>query len=128
MTRLYKLLRSDSISSETKAWLFAAVTKLTPQAHSSPIVENLIQEFTVSLNTCLRQHAFELKHLHENEELMKSLLQSAQNCDDIVVRMCHFVKILLPKQQFLHVQCTSNIHQPVVSVARVMSCVVSSCW
>lgn len=84
MTRLYKLLRSDSISSETKAWLFAAVTKLTPQAHSSPIVENLIQEFTVSLNTCLRQHAFELKHLHENEELMKSLLQSAQNCDDIV--------------------------------------------
>ncbi|EDL80098.1 similar to Adapter-related protein complex 4 epsilon 1 subunit (Epsilon subunit of AP-4) (predicted), isoform CRA_a [Rattus norvegicus] len=84
MTRLYKLLRSDSISSETKAWLFAAVTKLTPQAHSSPIVENLIQEFTVSLNTCLRQHAFELKHLHENEELMKSLLQSAQNCDDIM--------------------------------------------
>lgn len=84
ITRLYKLLMSDSISSETKAWLFAAVTKLTPQAHSSPLVEKLIQEFTVSLNTCLRQHAFELKHLHENTELMKSLLQGAQNCEDIV--------------------------------------------
>lgn len=87
ITRLYKLLMSDSISSETKAWLFAAVTKLTPQAHSSPLVEKLIQEFTVSLNTCLRQHAFELKHLHENTELMKSLLQGAQNCEDIVVRI-----------------------------------------
>ncbi|ERE69898.1 AP-4 complex subunit epsilon-1 [Cricetulus griseus] len=85
IARLYKLLMSDSISSETKAWLIAAVTKLTPQAHSSPIVEKLIQEFTVSLNTCLRQHAFELKHLHENIELTKSLLQGAQNCEDIVV-------------------------------------------
>ncbi|XP_031227653.1 AP-4 complex subunit epsilon-1 isoform X2 [Mastomys coucha] len=80
ITRLYKLLMSDSISSETKAWLFAAVTKLAPQAHSSHVVEKLIQEFTVSLNTCLRQHAFELKHLHENVELMKSLLQG----EDIV--------------------------------------------
>lgn len=87
IARLYKLLMSDSISSETKAWLIAAVTKLTPQAHSSPIVEKLIQEFTVSLNTCLRQHAFELKHLHENIELTKSLLQGAQNCEDIVVRI-----------------------------------------
>lgn len=85
IARLYKLLMSDSISSETKAWLIAAVTKLTPQAHSSHIVEKLIQEFTVSLNTCLRQHAFELKHLHENIELTKSLLQGAQNCEDIVV-------------------------------------------
>ncbi|GAB1286847.1 AP-4 complex subunit epsilon-1 [Apodemus speciosus] len=90
ITRLYKLLMSDSISSETKAWLFAAVTKLTSQAHSSHIVEKLIQEFTVSLNTCLRQHAFELKHLHENVELMKSLLQGAQNCEDIVCR-CFFI-------------------------------------
>ncbi|XP_040602172.1 AP-4 complex subunit epsilon-1 [Mesocricetus auratus] len=85
IARLYKLLKSDSISSETKAWLIAAVTKLTPQAHSSHVVEKLIQEFTVSLNTCLRQHAFELKHLHENVELSKSLLQGAQNCEDIVV-------------------------------------------
>ncbi|XP_028611978.1 AP-4 complex subunit epsilon-1 isoform X1 [Grammomys surdaster] len=85
ITRLYKLLMSDSISSETKAWLFAAITKLTPQAHSSDIVEKLIQAFTVSLDTCLRQHAFELKHLHENVELMKSLVQGAQNCEDIMV-------------------------------------------
>ncbi|KAL6082730.1 hypothetical protein STEG23_016485, partial [Scotinomys teguina] len=85
ISRLYKLLMSDSISSETKAWLIAAVTKLTPQAHSSHIVEKLIQEFTITLNTCLRQQAFELKHLHGNVELMKNLLQGAQTCEDMVV-------------------------------------------
>ncbi|XP_059952821.1 AP-4 complex subunit epsilon-1 isoform X4 [Mesoplodon densirostris] len=85
ITKLYKLLRSDSISSETKAWIIAAVTKLTPQAHSSIIVERLIQEFTTSLDTCLRQHAFELKHLHENVEFMKGLLPVDKSCEDMVV-------------------------------------------
>ncbi|XP_036773684.2 AP-4 complex subunit epsilon-1 isoform X2 [Manis pentadactyla] len=83
--KLYKLLMNDYISSETKAWLIAAVTKLTPQAHSSNIVERLIQEFTVSLDTCIRQHAFELKHLHENVELMRSLLPVDKSCEDMVI-------------------------------------------
>ncbi|KAB0392946.1 hypothetical protein E2I00_014275, partial [Balaenoptera physalus] len=85
ITKLYKLLTSDSISSETKAWIIAAVTKLTPQAHSSNIVERLIQEFTTSLDTCLRQHAFELKHLHENVKFMKDLLPVDKSCEDMVV-------------------------------------------
>ncbi|VFV38027.1 ap-4 complex subunit epsilon-1 [Lynx pardinus] len=85
ITKLYKLLMNDSVSSETKAWLLAAVTKLTPQAHSSNIVERLIQEFTISLDTCMRQHAFELKHLRENVELMKSLLPVDKSCEDMVV-------------------------------------------
>ncbi|KAM9090436.1 AP-4 complex subunit epsilon-1 isoform 3-T4 [Megaptera novaeangliae] len=85
ITKLYKLLTSDSISSETKAWIIAAVTKLTPQAHSSNIVERLIQEFTTSLDTCLRQHAFELKHLHENVKFMKGLLPVDKSCEDMVV-------------------------------------------
>ncbi|XP_054421405.1 AP-4 complex subunit epsilon-1 [Pteronotus mesoamericanus] len=85
ITKLYKLLMNDSISSETKAWLIAAVTKLMPQARSSNIVEKLIQEFTVSLDTCMRQHAFELKHLHENVELMKRLLPVNKSCEDMVV-------------------------------------------
>ncbi|KAM5178269.1 AP-4 complex subunit epsilon-1 isoform 1-T1 [Callospermophilus lateralis] len=85
ITRLYKLLMNDSISSETKAWLFAAVTKLTPQAHSSNLVERLIQEFTISLDTCMRQHAFELKYLHENIELMKSLFPVDKSCEEMVV-------------------------------------------
>ncbi|XP_036094707.1 AP-4 complex subunit epsilon-1 isoform X9 [Rousettus aegyptiacus] len=85
ITKLYKLLLNDTISSETKAWLIAAVTKLTPQAHSSSIVESLIQEFTISLDTCMRQHAFELKHLHENVEFMKSLLPVNKSCEDMVV-------------------------------------------
>ncbi|XP_060031698.1 AP-4 complex subunit epsilon-1 [Erinaceus europaeus] len=85
ITKLYKLLLSDSVSSETKAWLFAAVTKLTSQAHSSNIVERLIQEFTVSLDTCMRQHAFELKHLLEDVELMRNLLPVDKSCEDMVV-------------------------------------------
>ncbi|XP_058397554.1 AP-4 complex subunit epsilon-1 [Diceros bicornis minor] len=85
ITKLYKLLMNDSVSSETKAWLIAAVTKLTAKAHSSKIVERLVQEFTISLDTCMRQHAFELKHLHENVELMKSLLPVDKSCEDMVV-------------------------------------------
>ncbi|XP_037689910.1 AP-4 complex subunit epsilon-1 isoform X2 [Choloepus didactylus] len=85
INKLYKLLKNNSISSETKAWLIAALTKLTPQAHSSNMVEKLIQEFTISLDTCMRQHAFELKHLHENVELMKSLLPVDKSCEDMVV-------------------------------------------
>lgn len=49
ITKLYKLLMNDSVSSETKAWLIAAVTKLMAQAHSSNVVEKLIQEFTGSI-------------------------------------------------------------------------------
>ncbi|XP_066198771.1 AP-4 complex subunit epsilon-1 isoform X1 [Saccopteryx leptura] len=85
ITKLCKLLMNDSISTETKAWLIAAVTKLTPHAHSSNITERLIQEFTVSLDTCMRQHAFELKHLHENVELMKCLLPVNKSCEDMMV-------------------------------------------
>ncbi|XP_006895376.1 PREDICTED: AP-4 complex subunit epsilon-1 [Elephantulus edwardii] len=85
IAKLYKLLMNSSVSSETKAWLIAAVTKLTPQAHSSDKVEKLIQEFTISLDTCLRQHAFELKHLHENVELMKSVFPVDKSCEDIMV-------------------------------------------
>ncbi|XP_055991374.1 AP-4 complex subunit epsilon-1 [Sorex fumeus] len=85
MAKLYKLLVNDSVSSETKAWLIAAITKLASQAQSSDIVERLIQEFTVSLDTCMRQHAFELKHMHENMELMKSLLPTDKSYEDMVV-------------------------------------------
>ncbi|EHH27317.1 Adapter-related protein complex 4 subunit epsilon-1 [Macaca mulatta] len=85
IAKLYRLLMNDSVSSETKTWLIAAVTKLTPQAHSSDTVERLIHEFTISLDTCMRQHAFELKHLHENVELMKSLLPVDRSCEDLAV-------------------------------------------
>lgn len=100
ITKLYKLLMNDSVSSETKAWLIAAVTKLTVQAHSSNVVEKLIQEFTGSLDTCMRQHAFELKHLHENVELMKSLLPVDKSCEDMVVRHLH--SIFLKSALFLN--------------------------
>ncbi|KAM5235538.1 AP-4 complex subunit epsilon-1 [Ctenodactylus gundi] len=85
VSRLYKLLLSDSISSETKAWLIAAVTKLTPQAHCCDTVERLVREFTTSLDTCMRQHAFELKHLLENVEVMKRLVPAGESCEGLVV-------------------------------------------
>ncbi|XP_068954145.1 AP-4 complex subunit epsilon-1 isoform X1 [Petaurus breviceps papuanus] len=85
ITKLYRLLMNKSTTSETKAWIMAAVTKLTPQAPSSKTVEKLIQEFSVSLDTCMRQHAFELKHLQENVELMKNLFPIDKSCEDLVV-------------------------------------------
>ncbi|XP_027696648.1 AP-4 complex subunit epsilon-1 isoform X1 [Vombatus ursinus] len=85
ITKLYGLLMNKSTTSETKAWIMAAVTKLTLQAPSSKTVEKLIQEFSVSLDTCMRQHAFELKHLRENVELMKNLLPIDKSCEDLVV-------------------------------------------
>ncbi|XP_010637040.1 AP-4 complex subunit epsilon-1 isoform X1 [Fukomys damarensis] len=85
ISRLYKLLRNQSVSSETKAWLIAAVTKLTARAQASDTVERLIEEFSASLDTCMRQHAFELKHLHENVAVMRSLLPVSKSCEDMVV-------------------------------------------
>ncbi|XP_072479159.1 AP-4 complex subunit epsilon-1 isoform X3 [Notamacropus eugenii] len=85
ITKLHRLLMNKSITSETKAWIMAAVTKLTHQAPFSKTVEKLIQEFSVSLDTCMRQHAFELKHLQENVELMKNLLPIDKSCEDLVV-------------------------------------------
>ncbi|RMB94391.1 hypothetical protein DUI87_29201 [Hirundo rustica rustica] len=85
LTKLHSLLRKTFVTSETKAWIMAAVTKIASHTSCSKTVEELIQELSSSLDTCLRQYAFELKQLCEDKALMKSLLPFDASCSDLVV-------------------------------------------
>uniref|UniRef100_A0A8C2U8X1 AP-4 complex subunit epsilon n=1 Tax=Coturnix japonica TaxID=93934 RepID=A0A8C2U8X1_COTJA len=85
LTRLHNLLKKTFVTSETKAWIMAAVTKIASRASFSKTVDKLIQEFSGSLDTCMRQHIFELKHLCEDKVLMKGLLPFDASCNDMVV-------------------------------------------
>lgn len=86
MTRLHKLLKKTFVTSETKAWIMAAITKIASLNRGSKTIDKLIQEFSTSLDTCMRQYAFELKHLCEDKDLMKNLLPRDASCNDMVVR------------------------------------------
>lgn len=86
LTKLHSLLKKTFVTSETKAWIMAAVTKIASHTSCSKTVDELIQELSSSLDTCLRQYAFELKHLCEDKALMKSLLPFDASCTDLVVR------------------------------------------
>ncbi|XP_069722453.1 AP-4 complex subunit epsilon-1 isoform X3 [Phaenicophaeus curvirostris] len=85
LTKLHSLLKKSFVTSETKAWIMAAVTKIASRTSSSKTVDKLIQEFSNSLDTCMRQYAFELKHLCEDKAVMKSLLPFDASCNDMVV-------------------------------------------
>uniref|UniRef100_A0A8C0BT75 AP-4 complex subunit epsilon n=1 Tax=Buteo japonicus TaxID=224669 RepID=A0A8C0BT75_9AVES len=85
LTKLHSLLKKTVITSETKMWIMAAVTKIASHASCSKIVDKLIQEFSNSLDTCMRQYAFELKHLCEDKALMRNLLPFDGSCNDMVV-------------------------------------------
>ncbi|XP_038274787.1 AP-4 complex subunit epsilon-1 isoform X3 [Dermochelys coriacea] len=85
ITKLYRLLKQTFVTSETKAWIMSAITKISSRMPCSKTVDKLMQEFSTSLDTCMRQYAFELKHLCENKELMKNLLPLDASCDEIMV-------------------------------------------
>uniref|UniRef100_A0A8D2MLR9 AP-4 complex subunit epsilon n=1 Tax=Zonotrichia albicollis TaxID=44394 RepID=A0A8D2MLR9_ZONAL len=85
LTKLHSLLKKTFVTSETKAWIMAAVTKIASHTSCSKTVDEIIQELSSSLDTCLRQYAFELKHLCEDKALMKSLLPFDASCSDLVV-------------------------------------------
>uniref|UniRef100_A0A8C3IZS3 AP-4 complex subunit epsilon n=1 Tax=Chrysemys picta bellii TaxID=8478 RepID=A0A8C3IZS3_CHRPI len=85
ITRLHRLLKQTFVTSETKAWIMTAVTKMSSRMSCSKTIDKLIQEFSTSLDTCMRQYAFELKHLCENKELMKNLFPLDASCDEIMV-------------------------------------------
>ncbi|XP_075753354.1 AP-4 complex subunit epsilon-1 isoform X3 [Pelodiscus sinensis] len=84
ITKLYRLLKQTFVTSETKAWIMSAITKMASRIPCSKTVDKLIQEFSTSLDTCMRQYAFELKHLCENKELMKNLLPLDASCETVV--------------------------------------------
>lgn len=86
LTRLHSLLKKTFVTSDTKAWIMAAVTKIASHTSCSKTIDKLIKEFSSSLDTCMRQHAFELKHLCEDKVLMKNLLPFDASCNDMVVR------------------------------------------
>ncbi|KAM6257374.1 AP-4 complex subunit epsilon-1 isoform 1-T1 [Porphyrio hochstetteri] len=85
LAKLHSLLKKTFVTSETKAWIMAAVTKIASRTSYSKTVNKLIQEFSNSLDTCMRQYAFELKHLCEDKALMKNLLPFDASCTDMVV-------------------------------------------
>ncbi|KAF2977770.1 hypothetical protein EK904_007738, partial [Melospiza melodia maxima] len=85
LTKLHSLLKKTFVTSETKAWIMAAVTKIASHTSCSKTVDEIIQELSSSLDTCLRQYAFELKHLCEDKALMKTLLPFDASCSDLVV-------------------------------------------
>ncbi|XP_010075398.1 PREDICTED: LOW QUALITY PROTEIN: AP-4 complex subunit epsilon-1, partial [Pterocles gutturalis] len=85
LTKLHSLLKKTFVTSETKAWIMAAVTKIASRTSCSKTVDKLIQEFSNSLDTCMRQCAFELKHLCEDKALMKNLFPFDASCNDMVV-------------------------------------------
>lgn len=86
LTKLHSLLKKTFVTSETKAWIMAAVTKIASRTSRSKTVDKLIQEFSNSLDTCMRQHAFELKHLCEDKALMENVLPFDASCHEMVVR------------------------------------------
>nr|XP_021153561.1 AP-4 complex subunit epsilon-1 isoform X2 [Columba livia]XP_021153562.1 AP-4 complex subunit epsilon-1 isoform X2 [Columba livia] len=85
LTKLHSLLKKTFVTSETKAWVMAAVTKIASRTSHSKTVDKLIQEFSSSLDTCMRQHAFELKHLCEDKALMENVLPFDASCNEMVV-------------------------------------------
>uniref|UniRef100_A0A8B9GKR2 AP-4 complex subunit epsilon n=1 Tax=Amazona collaria TaxID=241587 RepID=A0A8B9GKR2_9PSIT len=85
LTKLHSLLKKTFVTSETKVWIMAAVTKIASRTSCSKAVDEIIQEFSNSLDTCMRQYAFELKNLSEDKVLMKNLLPFDASCSDMVV-------------------------------------------
>ncbi|XP_062484511.1 AP-4 complex subunit epsilon-1 isoform X2 [Pezoporus occidentalis] len=85
LTKLHSLLKKTFVTSETKVWIMAAVTKIASRTSCSKAVDEIVQEFSNSLDTCMRQYAFELKNLCEDKALMKNLLPFDASCSDMVV-------------------------------------------
>ncbi|KAG9489346.1 hypothetical protein GDO78_005373 [Eleutherodactylus coqui] len=85
ISKLHSVLLKSSRTSETAAWIMAAITKLAAITPHSSLVDQLIQEFSTCLDTGMRQQACELKALWEDRPLMHSLLPLNSCCEDLVV-------------------------------------------
>ncbi|MGH0132215.1 UNVERIFIED_CONTAM: hypothetical protein FKN15_021636 [Acipenser sinensis] len=85
LDKLGRLLDQSSVTSETKGWIMAAITKLSSHTVCPNTVAEVAQKYTTSLDTVLRQHAFELKHLNEDRDLIRRVLPLDASCEDIEV-------------------------------------------
>ncbi|XP_007422248.1 AP-4 complex subunit epsilon-1 [Python bivittatus] len=84
LANLYRILKNNA-TSETKAWIMAAFSKIASRTTCSKTVDTFLLECSTSLDTSMRQHAFELKYLYEDKELMKRLFPFDASCKNIVV-------------------------------------------
>ncbi|XP_053321175.1 AP-4 complex subunit epsilon-1 [Spea bombifrons] len=85
MRKLFAILQQHSVTSETKVWIMAAVTKLAGLNPRSSVAEELIQEYSTCLDPGMRQHACELKALQEDITLMQRLFPLNSSCKELMV-------------------------------------------
>ncbi|XP_063305111.1 AP-4 complex subunit epsilon-1 [Pelobates fuscus] len=85
MARLYTFLQHSFVTSETKAWIMAAIKKLAVHSPHSSLADKLIQEYSTCLETGMRQHAWELKSLLADVVLMQRLFPVNSSCEDLMV-------------------------------------------
>ncbi|XP_072004322.1 AP-4 complex subunit epsilon-1 isoform X1 [Engystomops pustulosus] len=85
ISKLHNVLLQNPVTSETSAWIMAAITKLAAITPHSSLVDQLIQEFSTCLDTGMRQQACELKALREERPLMQRLFPLNSCCEDLMV-------------------------------------------
>ncbi|XP_066557479.1 AP-4 complex subunit epsilon-1 [Amia ocellicauda] len=85
LDKLVTLLDQVWVTSETKSWVMAAITKLSSGTTCTKTVSEVVLKFSTSLDTVLRQFTFELKHLSEDRDLSVRVLPLDASCEDIEV-------------------------------------------
>ncbi|KAE8617737.1 hypothetical protein XENTR_v10009187 [Xenopus tropicalis] len=85
MTNLYEVLKQRSVTSETKAWIVAAISKLTALSPHCSLVDRIIHEFSTCPDTVMRQHVCELKLLRVEGPLTHKLFPLNSSCEDFMV-------------------------------------------
>ncbi|KAM4748999.1 AP-4 complex subunit epsilon-1 [Rhinophrynus dorsalis] len=85
MSKLYSVLEQSNVTSETKAWIMGAITKLAARTANCALIDTLIQRFGTCLDTGMRQHACELESLRGDGALMQSLFPTNSSCEDLMV-------------------------------------------
>lgn len=87
MVLLKKLLEQRGVSSETRSWVLCALTKVCQNSGSAELVLELAESFPLSLDTVLRQQAYELQCLSRDTQIHARVL--LQSRDSTQVRNCY---------------------------------------
>ncbi|XP_056428284.1 AP-4 complex subunit epsilon-1 isoform X2 [Hyla sarda] len=85
ISKLHSVLLQSSLTPESTSWIMAAITKLVAITSHSSLVDQLIQEFSTSQDTGMRQQTCELKALWEDRPLMQRLFPLNSCCEDLLV-------------------------------------------
>ncbi|XP_075129552.1 AP-4 complex subunit epsilon-1 [Leptodactylus fuscus] len=85
ISKLNNVLLQSSVTSDTSAWIMAAITKLAAITPHSSLVDQLIQKFSTCLDTGMRQQACELKALWEDRPLIQRFFPLNSCCEDLLV-------------------------------------------